>query len=176
MKRRSGFTLIEMMIVLAIIAALSATLVPIAMNALNQAKVTGNLTDVGSIRLAEMQYFAKERSLTDSLSADKNGLGIYLNFDNLQSDNLSGDYDLNALTNYLEVKVPFENEGLAKAFLAQWTDVVDGNIPKLSEETAANLNVAVPTDEDDTGYQQYADFSNVSGEEDTVIYIYYGFK
>ena len=65
MKRRSGFTLIEMMIVLAIIAALAATLVPIAMNALNQAKVTQNLTDLESIRMAAMQYYYKNDTVDD---------------------------------------------------------------------------------------------------------------
>jgi prepilin-type N-terminal cleavage/methylation domain-containing protein len=118
MKRRSGFTLIEMMIVLAIIAALSATLVPIAMNALNQAKVTGNLTDVESIRLAEMQYFYKKDTTTDSWT----DLEIYLEKGNLQGANRAT-YNLIATPNSsdtITVYVNFEDEQLAKAFEAQF--------------------------------------------------------
>jgi prepilin-type N-terminal cleavage/methylation domain-containing protein len=116
MKRRSGFTLIEMMIVLAIIAALSATLVPIAMNALNQAKVTNNLTDLESIRLAAMQYYYKETDLT--------GVGTdtfdpaYLKWDNLSQPDL---YTFSATGEAsLTVTVNFNDEDLANALEVQF--------------------------------------------------------
>jgi general secretion pathway protein G len=121
MRRRSGFTLIEMMIVLAIIAALSATLVPIAMNALNQAKVTGNLTDLESIRLAEMQYYYKKGTVTTNTSDE---LDVYLTWNNLQKAN-GVNYsfeDVTTPSKTIIVNVPFGNENLAKAFLAQWTN------------------------------------------------------
>jgi len=169
MRRRSGFTLIEMMIVLAIIAALAATLVPIAMNALNQARITGNLTDLSSIRAAEMQYFSKEKTLTASTADTKSGLGIYLNFNSLQKENISGDYVLTVVGDYLEVEIEFENSNLANAFLAQWTDVKDQSIPVLP----ATIKTDRPTD-DTTGYQQYADFSTAA--DDSIVYVYYGFK
>jgi len=130
MRRRSGFTLIEMMIVLAIIAALSATLVPIAMNALNQSKVTGNLTDVQSIRMAAMQYFYKHGEFPETMSADT--FDIYLTWSNLQGDNLveqtSGDKgyvieDSATKERSIDVTMQFETEPLANAFLAQWTDI-----------------------------------------------------
>jgi len=84
MRRRSGFTLIEMMIVLAIIAALAATLVPIAMNALNQAKVTQNLTDLESIRMAAMQYYYKKDTVDDLTGLSD--LNFYLSSDKLSSN------------------------------------------------------------------------------------------
>jgi len=127
MRRRSGFTLIEMMIVLAIIAALAATLVPIAMNALNQAKVTGNLTDLESIRLAEMQYFYKKGVVTTNTG--DSGLGVYLTWANLQGAN-EVNYTLSvnsADDDTVVINVPFNSNPLAKAFLAQWTDSNSGD-------------------------------------------------
>src|SRR6056297_557829 len=112
MRRRSGFTLIEMMIVLAIIAALAATLVPIAMNALNQARITGNLTDVESIRLAAMQYYYKNNGFDTSFATSD--LQYYLEWGNLQGENLSGDYSfLSNDTDTLVLNVPFRSEELA---------------------------------------------------------------
>ena len=137
MRRRSGFTLIEMMIVLAIIAALAATLVPIAMNALNQAKVTGNLTDVESIRMAEMQYWYKY----DTTTASKTALDIYLTWANLQAPNNST-YNLTVpgtgtTSNQISIGVNFGSAALAKAFEAQFPtespDVVSFTRPDDSE-------------------------------------------
>lgn len=128
MKRRSGFTLIEMMIVLAIIAALSATLVPIAMNALNQAKVTGNLTDVESIRMAQMQYFYKYD--TTATKTDADNLGIFLEWGNLQRPNVDGDYDISkSEANKASIQFAFDTEALAKAFKAQFpANTEDGSV------------------------------------------------
>jgi len=56
MRRRSGFTLIELMIVLAIIAALAAILAPIGLNALNRAKATQYLSDIKNIHTAAQLY------------------------------------------------------------------------------------------------------------------------
>lgn len=127
MRRRSGFTLIEMMIVLAIIAALAATLVPIAMNALNQARITGNLTDVESIRLASMQYYYKNNGFKNNFATSD--LQYYLEWSNLQGENLSGDYTfLSNDTNTLVLNVPFRSEELANAFYVQWTPVTGQQI------------------------------------------------
>ena len=118
MRRRSGFTLIEMMIVLAIIAALAATLVPIAMNALNQAKVTQNLTDLESIRMAAMQYYYKFDGVGDVGTVDK--LDMYLNKANLGAGPDMYTIEGSPTTNTLSVRVKFSNANLAKALEAQY--------------------------------------------------------
>ncbi|MEA1885034.1 MAG: prepilin-type N-terminal cleavage/methylation domain-containing protein, partial [Thermotogota bacterium] len=77
MRRRSGFTLIEMMIVLAIIAALAATLTPIGMNALRQARATRTMADVRSIRLGLQSFYMTKNYLPngDSVTPGSGGLG-----------------------------------------------------------------------------------------------------
>ena len=125
MRRRSGFTLIEMMIVLAIIAALAATLVPIAMNALNQAKVTQNLTDLESIRYAAMQYYYKNDTVN---LANLSALSNYLEIGKLSE---SASYSVHtASATSLSVKVDFTqgNEtALNKALLVQYPDTDETN-------------------------------------------------
>lgn len=121
MRRRSGFTLIEMMIVLAIIAALAATLVPIAMNALNQAKVTQNLTDLESIRYAAMQYYYKNDTGLSGLSVlDDLDTAGFIEMDNFENNI----YTLNGTptTNSMQVLVSFNNASLAKALMAQYPE------------------------------------------------------
>ena len=51
-----GFTLIELLIVMAIIAMLAAIAVPYMSNQLMQANETAAMTEIGSIRQAELQY------------------------------------------------------------------------------------------------------------------------
>jgi len=118
MRRRSGFTLIEMMIVLAIIAALAATLVPIAMNALNQAKVTNNLTDLESIRMAAMQYYYKENDLSVANGATGTFSPAYLKWENLSQPGL---YEFtNAGEASLTITVNLNSENLANALEVQF--------------------------------------------------------
>jgi general secretion pathway protein G len=120
MKRRSGFTLIEMMIVLAIIAALSATLVPIAMNALNQAKVTQNLTELESIRLAAMQYYYKYDNIDIS---DLSPLDNYLDLEKLTTNASYTVHDSTDATNlYIKVDFNQNDEALSKALAAQYPE------------------------------------------------------
>jgi len=68
MRRRSGFTLIEMMIVLAIIAALAAILTPIGMNAINTAKASQVLSDVRNLKVGSEMYYIQEGSIPGGLS------------------------------------------------------------------------------------------------------------
>ena len=81
MKRRSGFTLIELMIVLAIVAALAAILTPMGMNALNRAKATQYIADIRNIKSAEQMYYFDNNEATKVSSGDE--LKGYLKFDEL---------------------------------------------------------------------------------------------
>ncbi|HPE69627.1 MAG TPA: prepilin-type N-terminal cleavage/methylation domain-containing protein, partial [Thermotogota bacterium] len=57
------FTLIEMMIVLAIIAALAATLTPIGISALNQARASKILSDLRAINMAAVSTYTMKGEL-----------------------------------------------------------------------------------------------------------------
>lgn len=88
--KRSGFTLIELMIVMAIIAALAAILTPIGVSALNRAKATQYLSDLKNIQTAvTMYHFDKPNTAINDITTLKTD--AYLNTDNLTN---AGDYAL----------------------------------------------------------------------------------
>ncbi len=69
MRRRSGFTLIELMIVLAIIAALAAILTPMGLNALNRAQATQLIADVRNVRAAAQVYYFDKKEVPEDIDA-----------------------------------------------------------------------------------------------------------
>jgi len=56
LKKMKGFTLIEMLIVVAIIGILAALLIPNAMSALQKAKQKGSVKDINTIATAMLEY------------------------------------------------------------------------------------------------------------------------
>jgi len=90
MRRRSGFTLIEMMIVLAIIAALAAILTPMGTNALNRAKATQYLADLRNISTAVQMYnMDNDELLGDNVTGMGKLEAVYLNSNQLSVQNAS---------------------------------------------------------------------------------------
>ncbi len=61
MRRRSGFTLVELLIVLAVIAALLATLTPVAVNAVRNANASAAASDVRTVREAIQSFYYTEK-------------------------------------------------------------------------------------------------------------------
>lgn len=94
--KRSGFTLIELMIVLAIIAALAAILTPMGMNALNRAKATQIVADVRNIRSAAQLYYFDKTDYPSALTS--NG-----------GDDFKGYLDVSELTNISALKYSVVN-------------------------------------------------------------------
>ncbi len=67
--QRSGFTLIEMVGVLAVIAILAALLVPKIFAAINESRINNTLGSINTCKTAAIQYFTKNGSFP---SADTN--------------------------------------------------------------------------------------------------------
>jgi general secretion pathway protein G len=81
--QKAGFTLIEMIGVLAIIGILSAAVAPKVIEAIRDAKVTSAISSVNAARTATLQYYAKyDRVPTDiqcaALSNPENDFGSLL--------------------------------------------------------------------------------------------------
>jgi type II secretion system protein G len=68
-----GFTLIEMLIVVAIIGILAALLIPNAMSALQKAKQKGTVKDVNTIATALMDYVTDKGGFTQTSGMIHNG-------------------------------------------------------------------------------------------------------
>ena len=83
--KRSGFTLIELMIVLAIIAALAAILTPMGLNALNRAQATQLIADVRNVRSAAQIYYFDKKAVPTAIDAD--AFKTYLDIDELTNKN-----------------------------------------------------------------------------------------
>ncbi len=63
-KRKEGFTLVELLIVMAVIAALMGALVPVALNAINHANATRVAENLRAISTAVQQYIYTNKPAT----------------------------------------------------------------------------------------------------------------
>jgi len=112
MEKRSGFTLIELFIVLAVISVLAAILIPIAFNTLNQAKVNDVLNYIRELYMVELEYKVKNGKTTNL-----EGLSLYMS-----SDWIEEHADLFTHwatgTDTVAFTVAFDNEDKSRALLA----------------------------------------------------------
>ena len=60
--RKSGFTLAELMIVVAILSILTAIAIPLYTNYIETSRNTEAFNDMNSLRLAEEEYFLEHNS------------------------------------------------------------------------------------------------------------------
>lgn len=72
MKIQRGFTLIELMIVVAIIAILAAFVVPAYTNYINKSRRSDGITALHKLQLAQEKYRANCRTYAESLADDDN--------------------------------------------------------------------------------------------------------
>jgi prepilin-type N-terminal cleavage/methylation domain-containing protein len=84
-KRKSGFTLIEMIGVLAVIAILAALLIPKIFEAINNARVNNACISINTIKTAIADHYAKSGSLVKDASGANLTLtsGILADFDGI---------------------------------------------------------------------------------------------
>lgn len=71
-RNNEGFTLVELLIVLAVIAALLAIVTPVAVNAVKRAKATQVASTLRNVAAAVQQYYYTEEQMATSVSALEN--------------------------------------------------------------------------------------------------------
>ena len=79
---KKGFTLVELLIVLAVIAALMAVATPMALNAVKQAKASQVAQNLSALKSAVEQYVYSEKAVPTSIDNLKN---YVTNFDAIQN-------------------------------------------------------------------------------------------
>jgi prepilin-type N-terminal cleavage/methylation domain-containing protein len=75
--KSAGFTLIEMIGVLAVIAILASLLIPKIFNAINDAKINNAVLSYNTVKTAVMEHYAKYNSFTGSTNGAP--IGAYTN-------------------------------------------------------------------------------------------------
>ncbi|HOO74499.1 MAG TPA: prepilin-type N-terminal cleavage/methylation domain-containing protein [Tepiditoga sp.] len=70
-KLKEGFTLVEVLVVLAIIAIIGTITVPTANSLISQAKATKGVTEMKSIQSAVLNYLIYNETIPDDISVQK---------------------------------------------------------------------------------------------------------
>ncbi|MEN6590460.1 MAG: type II secretion system protein [Fervidobacterium sp.] len=83
---KKGFTLVELLIVLAVIAALMAVATPMALNAVRQAKASQVAQNLNALKTSVEQYFFSEKKVPTKIADLKNYVSNF--------DSISGSYRL----------------------------------------------------------------------------------
>ncbi|MFH5836239.1 type II secretion system protein [Proteiniclasticum sp. C24MP] len=73
-KKQKGFTLVELLIVIAIIAVLAAVVTPVALSAINDSKATAVLAEIKSVETADLTYYVQNNADGDITKLDLAGL------------------------------------------------------------------------------------------------------
>ncbi len=74
-KKEKGFTLVELLIVIAIIAVLAAVVTPVALSAINDSKATAVYAEIKSIETADLTYYVQKNKPAESIGAlELNGI------------------------------------------------------------------------------------------------------
>ncbi|MFW5887344.1 MAG: type II secretion system protein [Bacteriovoracia bacterium] len=116
MRKRQAFTFIELLIVIGIISVIAAALIPIAFNALNQAKATNILNYIRELYMAQLEYFVSNGETTDL-----NGLSLYIPSDWIEEqEELFTTWATD--TNTVSFTVAFDNSDRARGLLAMLED------------------------------------------------------
>jgi len=83
MKKQQGFTLIELMIVVAIIGILAAIALPAYQDYTKRAKVTEGLSLASSAKVAVVEYYTSENAMPDTLVSA--GINTSISTENVKS-------------------------------------------------------------------------------------------
>ncbi|MEN6516172.1 MAG: type II secretion system protein [Fervidobacterium sp.] len=83
---KKGFTLVELLIVLAVRAALMAVATPMALNAVKQAKASQVAQNLNALKTSVEQYFFSEKQIPKTINDLKNYVSNF--------DSISGSYRL----------------------------------------------------------------------------------
>lgn len=117
-KRKEGFTLVELLIVLAVIAALLAIVTPVAVRAVNKAKATQVASTLRNIAAAAQQYYYTEKQMPGSLDDLKNNGYIQGNTDG---------YSLTSDSNANTITISYTGGGVSIADVQSVWDEVTGS-------------------------------------------------
>ncbi|MGC9172975.1 type II secretion system protein [Athalassotoga sp.] len=132
-KRREGFTLVELLIVMAVIAALMGALIPVAINAINHANATRIAENLQSLVTQVQQYAYSEHAipsinnLKSSVSGGNIGdYQIYVNVNGTKSAP-STDYTIPSNATSVQFAVVYMPSFSATAVHNVWNGVVPAN-------------------------------------------------
>ena len=129
---KKGFTLIEMLVVIAIIAVLVSIIIPTAMNSTNKAAAASNAANLRSLKAEITTAYLTNDSSVWTFNADgtvtcaSSHLPSFKGTDSTVDDDFTATY-----TNAGVIEVKFENKTIA-----QWAADA-GNAPQVTETTPA---------------------------------------